>query len=156
MGTLWLEQASGMSRIEHLSSVLGSSALSGRWIKCPGGSLKASWASSSISFLFSGTKLSFHTGPETERKDHSNGGTPMIVIMVGPTKEATLKNSAYWRTVDPEANSEILVLDETTHPEPQKKTFVQIMLIDWASTFELNALIYDDVSAYDLLSNADN
>ena len=141
-----------MPRVEHLSSVLGSSALSGRWIKSPGGSLSASWASSSISFLFSGTKLSFHTGPGTERKV-SNGGTPMIAIMVGPNKEATLKSSDYWRTVDPEANSEVLILDETTHPKPQKKTFVQIMLIDWASTFELDALIYDDVSSYDVLSN---
>lgn len=133
-----------MPRVEDLSSVLGSSALSGRWIKSPRGSLKASWASSSISFLFSGTKLSFHTGAGTVRK-LPNGGTPMIAIMVGPTKEATLKNSAYWRTVDPEANSEVLVLDEITHPEPQK-TFVQIMLIDWASMFKLDALIYDDVS----------
>jgi len=132
-----------MPRVEDLSSVIGSSALSGRWIRSPGGSLKASWASSSVSFLFSGTQLSFHVGPATERKE-VNGGTPMIAIMVGPTKEATLKSSTYWQTVDPEANSEVLVLDENTHPKPQKKTFVQIMLIDWASTFELGALIYDD------------
>lgn len=138
-----------MPRLENLSSVLGSSALSGRWIKSPGGSLKASWASSSVSFLFSGSKLSLYAGPGTQRQE-SNGGTPMIAIIVGPSKEATLKNPAYWRTVDPEANSEVLILDNITHPEPQKKTFVQIMLIDWASTFELGALVYDDVSGYDL------
>jgi len=80
----------------------------------------------------------------------------MIAIMVGPTREATLKSSLYWRTVDPEANSEVLIFDETTHPEIQEKTFVQIMLIDWASMFELGALIYDDVSGVHLPSNTDS
>ena len=140
-----------MHRLEDLSSVLTPSAFCGRWIQSPGGSLKASWASSSVSFLFSGTKLSFYTGPGTERKDKSNGGTPMIAIMIGPTKEATLKSPVYWRTVDPDANTEVLVLDETIHPKPQERTFVQIMLIDWASTFELGAMIYDDVSGCNLL-----
>ena len=78
----------------------------------------------------------------------SNGGTPMISIRVGPTEDAVLKSSAYWRTASPEANSEVLILDETTHPNLEKKTFVQIMLIDWISLFELSALIYDDVSRF--------
>ena len=104
-----------MPRLEDLSPALGRSALSGRWIKSSGGSLKVSWASSSVSFLFSGTKLSFYAGPGTERRDEANGGTPMIAIMVGPTREATLKSSLYRRTVDPEAKSEGLILDETTH-----------------------------------------
>jgi len=141
-----------MLRVEDPSSVLGPSALSGRWIKSPTGSLTASWSSSSVSFFFFGTKLSFQAGPGTGRQlGISNGGTPMVAIRVGPTEEATLKSSAYWRTVqDPEANSEVLILDETTHPhlQKQKKTFVQIILIDWISTFELSALIYDDVSGF--------
>ncbi|KAF8802036.1 hypothetical protein BYT27DRAFT_7197508 [Phlegmacium glaucopus] len=134
-----------MPRVEDLSSVLGPSALSGRWIKSSKGSLRASWSSSSVSFFFSGTKLSLQTGPRTERQlDMSNGETPMIGIRVGPTEEAVTKNSAYWRTADPGPNSEVLILDEKTHPKLQKKTFVQIMVIDWVSTFELSALIYND------------
>jgi len=68
----------------------------------------------------------------------------MISIRVGPTEDAVLKSSAYWRTAVPEPNSEVLILDETTHPNLEKKTFVQIMLIDWISLFDLSALIYDD------------
>lgn len=70
----------------------------------------------------------------------------MISIRVGPTEDAVLKNPAYWRTAVPEPNTEVLILDEATHPNLEKKTFVQVMLIDWISLFELSALIYDDVS----------
>jgi hypothetical protein len=138
-----------MRRIEDLTTILGPSALSGRWVKSPEGSLRAAWASSSVSFFFTGTGLSFQAGPRTGRKpDMSNGGTPMISIRVGPTEDAVLKSPGYWRTADPEPNSEVLILDETTHPSLEKKTFVQVMLIDWLSLFELSALIYDDVSGF--------
>ena len=139
-----------MPRIEDLTSILGPSALSGRWVKSPEGSLRAAWSSSSVSFFFTGTRLSFQAGHRTGRQiDISNGGTPMISIRVGPTEDAVLKNPAYWRTADPEPNSEVPILDETTHPNNiEKKTFVQIMLIDWASLFELSALICDDVSGF--------
>ena len=134
---------------EHLTSILGPSALSGRWVKSPEGSLRAAWSGSSVSFFFTGTRLSFQAGPRTDRRlDMSNGGTPMISIRVGPTEDAVLKSPAYWRTVNPEPNSEVLILDETTHPNLEKKTFVQIMLIDWISLFEVSALIYDDVSGF--------
>jgi hypothetical protein len=138
-----------MPRIEDLTSILGPSALSGRWVKSLEGSLRAAWSSSSVSFFFTGTRLSFQAGHRTGRQpDMSNGGTPMISIRVGPTEDAVLKSPAYWRTADPEPNSEVLILDETTHPNLEKKTFVQIMLIDWSSLFELSALIYDDVSGF--------
>jgi hypothetical protein len=139
-----------MPRIEDLTSILGPSALSGRWVESPEGSLRAAWSSSSVSFFFTGTRLSFQAGPRTGRQLDmsimSNGGTPMISIRVGPTEDAVLKSPAYWRTANPEPNSEVLILDETTHPNLEKKTFVQIMLIDWISIFELSTLIYDDVS----------
>jgi hypothetical protein len=139
-----------MPRIEDLTSILGPSALSGRWVKSPEGSLRAAWSSSSVSFFFTGIRLSFQAGHRTGRQPDtiSNGGTPMISIRVGPTEDAVLKSPAYWRTADPEPNSEVLILDETTHPNLEKKTFVQIMLIDWVSLFELSALIYDDVSGF--------
>ena len=138
-----------MPRIEDLTSILGPSALSGRWVKSAEGSLVAGWSSASVSFFFTGTSLSFHAGPRTCRQpDMSNGGTPMISIRVGPAEDAVLRSSAYWRTAVPEPNSEVLILDETTHPNLEKKTFVQIMLIDWISLFELSALIYDEVSGF--------
>ena len=138
-----------MPRIENLTSILGPSALSGRWVESPEGSLRAAWSSSSVSFFFNGTRLSFQAGLRTGRQvDMSNGGTPMISIRVGPTENAVLKSPEYWRTANPEPNSEVLVFDETKHPNLEKKRFVQIMLIDWVSLFELSALIYDDVSGF--------
>ena len=142
------------SRIQDLTSILGPLAFSGRWVKSPEGSLRAAWSSSSVSFFFTGTRLSFQAGPRTGRQlelldmDNGNGGTPMISIRVGPTEAAVLKSPAYWRTANPEPNSEVLILDETTHPNLEERTFVQIMVIDWISLFELSALIYDDVSRF--------
>lgn len=59
----------------------------------------------------------------------SHGRTPMISIRVDPTEDPVLE-SLTWRTAVPEPNSEILILDETTHLSLEKKTFAQIMLID--------------------------
>ena len=139
-----------MPRVENLTSILGPSALSGRWVDSPEGSLRAAWSSSSVSFFFTGTRLSLQAGLRTGRGqvDMSNGGTPMISIRVGPTEDAVLKSPVYWRTANPEPNSEVLIFDDTKHPNLEKKRFVQIMLIDWSSLFELSALIYDDVSGF--------
>ena len=118
---------------------------SGRWFDTKeSGSITASWSNASVSFLFSGSKLSFCAGKQTERKDKDNGGTQMLAIITGPTEEIALKNVEKWRTVDPEAGSEIVIFDETDGTL-HERTFVEIVLIDWASTFELSALITDDV-----------
>ncbi|KAF8902597.1 hypothetical protein CPB84DRAFT_1775764 [Gymnopilus junonius] len=113
----------------------------GRWLAGKSGSLYASWSSASLSFLFTGSKLSLSIGSNTERKDKANGGTHMIAVLAGATEEAALLKPENWRTFDPEPSSLITFFDGTLR---QEKTYVRIMLIDWASTFELDAFIIDD------------
>ncbi|KAF8152922.1 SGNH hydrolase-type esterase domain-containing protein [Crassisporium funariophilum] len=74
--------------------------------------------------------------------------------MTGATEEATLKDPKAWRTLDVEGDSEVVILDETTPLAQHKKTFVRLMLIDWASTFELAALSIDDNASIEPLSDA--
>ena len=69
----------------------------------------------------------------------------MLAIITGPTEEIALKGVDKWRTVDPEVDSETVIFDETDGDTLHERTFVKIVLIDWASTFELRALITDDV-----------
>jgi len=119
---------------------------SGRWSRTPSGSLVTSWSSASVSFLFSGSSLSFSIGQETERKDKNNGGTPMIAVITGAEEESALRNVSQWRTFDPVPGSEIHIIEEEAkHPKTHQKTFVRIVLIDWASKIELEAFIVDEV-----------
>ena len=129
--------------IEDLTSILEPLAFSGRWVKSPEWSLRAAswWSISSVSFFFTGTRLSFQAGPRTGRQlelldmANSNGGTPVISIRVSSTEDAVLKSSAYWRTANPEPNSEVLILDETTHPNLEKKTtwwWIWSPYLNWA------------------------
>jgi len=114
---------------------------SGRWSRTPSGSLVASWSSASLSFLFSGSRLSFSVGQETERKDKSNGGTPMIAVITGVEEESAVRSVSDWRTFDPAPGSEIDIIQEETE---HQKTFIRIILIDWASKIELEAFIVDE------------
>ncbi|KDR77293.1 hypothetical protein GALMADRAFT_246637 [Galerina marginata CBS 339.88] len=124
------------------------SARSGRWLTTPSGSLLASWSSASLSFLFTGEKLVLAVGGTTERKDKSNGGTPMIAILTGASEDAALGNTESWRSFDPDPNSEVVIFNKGTR---QEKTYVRIVLIDWASTFELEAFLVDEAASIEPL-----
>lgn len=126
------------------SSIAGQS---GRWSKTASGSLVASWASASVAFLFSGSRLSVSFGQETDRIDKNNGGTPMIAVITGSEQESALSSPSNWRTFDPTPGSEIAIIEEAAGTtKPHKKTFVKIVLIDWASKLELEAFILDEVT----------
>lgn len=127
---------------------------SGRWSRTSSGSLVASWSSASVSFLFSGSRLSFSVGQETERKDKINSGTPMIAVITGAEEESALRSLSDWKTFDPAPGSEIEIIQEgTEHPKMHERTFVRIVLIDWASKLELEAFIVDEVKFTTYLSS---
>ncbi|PPQ74394.1 hypothetical protein CVT26_000945 [Gymnopilus dilepis] len=130
-----------MSTTRLPASSLPASARSGRWLEGPSGSLYASWSSASLSFLFTGSKLDLSIGEQTERKDRLNGGTRMIAVITGATEDEALRKPESWKALDPEPSSMVSIFDGTKLLE---KKFVQITLIDWASTFELDALVTDD------------
>ncbi|KAF8958107.1 hypothetical protein BDZ97DRAFT_1668898 [Flammula alnicola] len=65
----------------------------------------------------------------------------MLAIITGPTEEAALRESSSWKTFDPEPGSEVVIFDGQAN---QENTFVRLAVIDWASKFELEALVVDD------------
>lgn len=137
-----------------LASAIPAGQWRGRWF--PGGqtgSMKATWTSASISFFFTGTHLSFQVGNLTQRKDKDNGGTPMLAVLTGPTKKDVLgkhPTKSRWRSVDPQPGSAVVIFGEGTEDqqaasEAEFKTFVRIVMIDWASIFELCNFMTSDV-----------
>ena len=70
----------------------------------------------------------------------------MIAVITGEEEESALRNASQWRTFDPAPGSEIHIIQEgTEHPKTHQKTFVRIVLIDWASKIELETFIVDEV-----------
>jgi len=116
----------------------------GRWTISSSGSLTASWSSACLEFFFTGTKLAIIIGENTERKDKENGGTQMLSILTGSTKQEALLNRSSWRVADPQPCSEVLIFDRVD----RERTFVRIVLIDWASKLEVDTFILDEVCSY--------
>ena len=110
----------------------------------------ASWTSASVSFLFSGSKLSIAIGEATERKDKENGGTPMLAIITGENEEDALKDPTTWKTADAHPSRDLVIFDEEAGGNLYDKHFVRIILIDWASQVEITGLVTDEVGAPDL------
>lgn len=131
-----------------LTSCIDEIALSGRWIHGLEGSLSTSWASSSLSFVFSGTTLEILPGASTERKDRWNGGTPMIAIWVGRDESSIASHQPPWKVSDVEAGTSVALVQNVAMAE----TYVRVMMIDWASVFELEALLVDEVLSLVALS----
>ncbi|QRW12864.1 hypothetical protein RhiLY_11863 [Ceratobasidium sp. AG-Ba] len=132
-----------MSQTIKAGSLLQQMQLSGRWITGHHSSLSASWAGSSITFEFHGSLLSIDSGTNTERKDRSST-TPMIGLSVGPDELSVFKDPSFMRVLDVIPNETIDILDRLDGKP--SIYFVRIMLIDWASTFELESLTTNDVS----------
>ncbi|KAF8608351.1 hypothetical protein BDV93DRAFT_247813 [Ceratobasidium sp. AG-I] len=122
-----------------LDSCVDEITLSGRWIRGLQGSLSTFWASSSLSFVFTGTTLEILPGISTERKDRWNGGTPMIAIWVGKNENSIASHQPPWKVCDVEAGAGVTLVQTMTVAE----TYVRIMMIDWSSVFELGSLLVD-------------
>ncbi|KAF8574097.1 hypothetical protein K439DRAFT_1642445 [Ramaria rubella] len=116
---------------------------SGRWEATSSGSLVSSWCGASIRFLYCGQALCIRAGSLTERKDKYNGGTPMLACTVsndlgeGDTVtydiEALQTIPLYTGELGPNMPE-----DGTTHNRPRT---IELVMIDWASVFELEAII---------------
>ena len=118
---------------------------SGRWSRSPFDTLTASWCSASIRFLFSGRLLRIRPGKNTERKDPENGGTPMLVWTITPegtdSSEPLVVESG-----DAHPFREITLIEDGHVTLVDRPCFVQITLVDWASVFEVEAIVVESVS----------
>lgn len=118
--------------------------LSGRWVHNANGSISTSWTGSSLSFRFSGNSLELACGENTERKDKWNGDVPMIAISINPTEPTTRKQNV-WTAYDVEAGAKLCLPQNQERGAPS--VTVHVMMIDWASTYELQYVIVDQVKS---------
>ncbi|KAF5378816.1 hypothetical protein D9615_007015 [Tricholomella constricta] len=108
----------------------------GQWQATSSGSLVAYWSGASLKFLYTGRALSILTGPLTERKDRFNGGTPMLACVIsGHTKEnvTTLYDAGPLQII------QLYTLE--TESQADNALTIELTLIDWASVFELEAIL---------------
>ncbi|KAF4612861.1 hypothetical protein D9613_011150 [Agrocybe pediades] len=131
------------SRRLTAASGIPPSARRGRWLSSPTESLSTSWSSSCLEFFYTGSKLTLCVGQNTERKDKNNGGTPMLAIQTGSTAQVASQDPTTWKTFDPQPGSDILIFDQVSHLR-HTQIFVRIVMIDWASNFEVDAIVLDE------------
>ena len=119
---------------------------SGRWSQSSSDTLTASWCGASLQFVFSGRALLIRPGKRTERKDPWNGGTPMLIWTITP--EGSEDSEPFIvQSADAEPLKEIILVDgDLVSPMGDCLYFVRIMLVDWASVFEVEAIVVESVS----------
>jgi len=121
----------------HLSPNLTQFRHSGRWFKTDSGSLIASWASASISFIITSSSLSISLGPETDRKYSLWGNATTLVCSLsdpsGPPQILTFSD------IEPG----VLHLFDRLKDGQQK--LVEITLVLWSSVIELVSINVDTV-----------
>lgn len=129
------------------TSCLPPQSLSGRWCSSTDGSLVAGWAGASVEFLLedpssSPSALKCVVGPRTERKDQWNGGIPMLAVHAQFCSDGHVPNDDHaWVTFNtPQPHMQIDLYELATSGRAYDKwapLYVRIVLIDWASCFEL-------------------
>ncbi|KAJ7171094.1 SGNH hydrolase-type esterase domain-containing protein [Mycena filopes] len=116
--------------------------LSSRWQLCDNGAICSAWASSSIKFYSRNpvSDLWIKIGGRTERKDCWNGGTPMLAVSVANRANSIVQTKT--KTIDVAPNTVIRLCDE-----PTEDCLVEVVLVDWATTLEIDAFLTSSTDA---------
>jgi hypothetical protein len=131
-------------------------------------SITASWSSARLEFIFRGDSIYFQPGANTRRIDRWNGGTPTILWTSRDTTHTADVNplanddaethTSSTNSTDAFSNRGIINLDPVTddtlleiyscEKAGVRTYYIQIILIDWASVVELNAIFIRGVSIH--------
>ncbi|KAH9969830.1 SGNH hydrolase-type esterase domain-containing protein [Russula dissimulans] len=110
---------------------------SGRWSQTDSGSLVASWASASISFILSSSTLSISLGPQTERL-YSDTSTTLVCSLVHTDQSTQILTFSH-------TEPGVLHLFDRLKDGQQK--LVEITLVLWSSVIELVSINVDAVDS---------
>jgi hypothetical protein len=111
----------------------------GRWRNHPSEPRKcASWVSASVRFRFSGQMLRLVVGPQTQRVSGNPGGKMIVVNLVFEDGARETK-TAVW---NPEHAEPLELWKDWT----RRTAEVEVILADWASQLEIDALEIGEVS----------
>ncbi|KAG5654544.1 hypothetical protein H0H81_000069 [Sphagnurus paluster] len=127
---------------------------SGRWQATPSGSLVAYWCGASLKFRYTGRELTIRTGVLTERKDRLNGGTPMFSVCISGACTDSDEPIVRMHDAGPSEMIQVYCAAETDEIAAHEVT-IEITLIDWASVFELDAILTTS-NLFDHLSRQEN
>jgi hypothetical protein len=145
-----------LSTIE-LSPNLPQFRRSGRWTQTDSGSLVASWASASISFILTSSSLSIRLGPKTAHKYTFGGNSTTLVCALSDPAASTSSshNPHHQSHLSIPASTQVLtypdvepgVLTLFDRLEDGQQKLVEVTLVDWSSDLELVSVVVDSVGS---------
>jgi len=126
---------------------------SGRWTQTDSGSLIASWASASISFvLASSSNLSIRLGSRTSHKYTFSNSTTLVCTISDATGGHGYHNRHHLSIpISPQVLSfpnvkpGLLSLFDRLELEDGQQKLVEIALVDWSSVVEVVSIVVDSV-----------
>ena len=126
---------------------------SGRWTQTDSGSIIASWASASISFvLASSSNLSIRLGPKTSHKYTFSNSTTLVCTISDATgshdhhdrHHLSIPTSPQILSF-PNVKPGLLSLFDRLELEDGQQKLVEIALVDWSSVVEVVSIAVDSV-----------
>ena len=133
---------------------------SGRWTQTESGSLIASWASASISFVLASSSLSIRLGPKTRHKYTFGGDSTTLVCAISNANGSHDYHDQHHLSIpaDPRVLSfsnvkpGLLSLFDRLELEDGQQKLVEISLVDWSSVVEVVSIVVDTVGIHFLIS----
>jgi len=138
----------------ELSPNLSQFHCSGRWTQTDSGSLIASWASASISFILASSSLSIRLGPQTTQKYTFGGSSTTLVCSISnpvgnhdhhDQYHPSISNSTQVLTFSGVEPGLLFLFDR---PGDGQHKLVEITLVDWSYVLELASVVVDSVGAF--------
>jgi len=127
---------------------------SGRWTQTDSGSLTASWASASISFvLTSSSNLSIRLGPRTSHKYTFVRNSTTLVCTISDATGSHDHHDQHHISIPtspqvlsfPDVKPGLLSLFDRLEVEDGHQKLIEIALVDWSSVVEVVSIVIDSV-----------
>ena len=126
---------------------------SGRWTQTNSGSLVASWASASLSFVLASSSLSIRLGPKTSHKYTFSGNSTTLICTISNANGSHDHHDQHHISIPAgpqvlsfsDAKPGLLSLFDRPELEDGQQRLVEISLVDWSSVVEVVSIVVDSV-----------
>jgi len=126
---------------------------SGRWTQTDSGSLIASWASASISFVLVSSSLSIRLGPQTSHKYNFGDDSTTLVCTISDATGSHDHHDQHHLSIPtssqllsfPDVKPGLLSLFDRLELEDRQPKLIEIALVDWSSVVEVVSIVVDSV-----------
>ena len=126
---------------------------SGRWTQTDSGSLIASWASASLSFVLASSSLSIRLGPKTSHKYSFSSNSTTLVCTISNANGSHDHHDQHHLSIPAgpqvlsfsDAKPGLLSIFDRPELEDGQRWLVEISLVDWSSVLEVVSIVVDSV-----------